>query len=301
MTPQMKNKADSASDRRRVNALLKAVAENPEGGTLLKIAKDKNIRIVLSEKPGEQGAAGLFDGDGKRIDLQRDLPDSILADVLAHELRHMWQARRTNLDTNGLSARDALVQRRVVECDAFAYQIRFQITSQQDELDEIKKALAALPDRKKAAAALKEFNKVCKRAEMRAFFNDMQSDMASYDRQTLQTLRVKLKLAELYIRQGRLLDKIPSKARKWEQKRKEADQGLKKLFNEVAHPRPLDDSLLDILRDGLGPDSPKYFRHRDVNNLAAYVRKQIPPKTLEKAEALEQKIITTIRKSGRAP
>lgn len=294
-------KKKSVSDKQRLNALLKSVAENPEGGTLLQIAKDKNIRIVLSNRPAKVGAAGLFNGDEKRIDLQRSETDDTLTGVLAHELRHMWQDRRANIDTNGLSARDALVLRRVVEGDAFAYQIRFEINSRQGELDELRKALAGIPDRKQAASALKEFNKVCKKAEMREFFVTMQGDMASYDKQTLDMLRVKLKLAQLYIRQGKLLDKIPSDSPKWGKERKEVNGELKKIFNEVAKPRPLPGSLLEIAREGLKNDSPKYLRHKDVQSLAAYVRKQIPPKTIARAEALEQKIITTIRKSGRAP
>lgn len=304
MTAPKKNSASdrarpAISDRRRISALLKAVAENPEGGTLLQIAKDKNIRIVLSDRPGKVAAAGLFNGEEKRIDLQRTETDDTLVGVLAHELRHMWQERRTDLDTNGLSARDALVQRRVVEGDAFAYQIRFEITSRQDELDELKKALADIPDRKEAAKALKEFNKVCQKAEMKSFFDTMQNDMASYDKQTIEGLQLKLKLAQLYIKQYKLLDKVPSKARKWEGERKKTGTALKKLFNEVAKPRPLPENLLDIAREGLSPDSPKYLRHKNVKNLAAAVRKQIPAKTLQKAEALEKKILTTIKKSGR--
>ncbi|MEZ0259771.1 MAG: DUF6782 family putative metallopeptidase [Alphaproteobacteria bacterium] len=296
-----KKKADSSADRKRVRALLKAVADNPEGGTLLQIAKDKNIRIVMSDRPAKQGAVGLFNGDAKRIDLQRGAKDDTLVGVLAHELRHMWQSKRTNLDTDGLSARDALVHRRVVEGDAFAYQIRFEINQRQDELDGLRKALADIPDRKQAASALKEFNKVCQKAEMKAFFLTMQEDMAAYDKQTLDLLRLKLKLSQLYIKQGKLIDQVPSKSPKLQKERRKVDGELKKIFNSVAKPRPLPDSLLDIAREGLAKDSPKYLRHKDVQSLAAYVRKQIPAKTLARAEALEQKIIATISKAGKAP
>ena len=304
MTAPKKNSASdrarpAISDRRRISALLKAVAENPEGGTLLQIAKDKNIRIVMSDKPGKQGAVGLFNGDEKRIDLERGAKDDMLVGILAHELRHMWQGRRTNLDADGLSAKDALVLRRVIECDAFAYQMRFEIAPKQGEIDEIKKALAELPDRKQAASALKDFNKACKKVEMKAFFDTMQQDMASYDKQTIASLQIKLKLAQLYIQQHKRLDDIPSNARKWRDLRKDADRSLRKIYNEIANPRPLPESLLDVARDGLKSDSPKYLRHENVKNLAAYVRKQIPAKTLQKAEALEKKILTTIKKSGR--
>lgn len=291
-----------SSDRKRVNALMKAIAETPEGGQLLDIARNNKIRIVISDRPREMKAVGLFSADDKEVSLLRSAKDEMLAGVLAHELRHMWQSKRVNLDTNGLSALDAMVHRRVVECDAFAYQIRFEIAMRDDELKALRDALKAIPDRKQAAAATKEFNKIVKASGgMKNYFDSMQVDMKAYDDQTLEGLRLRLKLAQLYAQQKKHLDKVPSKAQRWEKKRSENRKELTALFNQVAHPRKLDNRLVTITKEGLGSDSKNYLRYRNVENLAAQVRKQIPKNTVKKAEELERKIIATVRKTGVIP
>ncbi len=299
MASPKNTKGTKVSDQKRVNALMKAIAETPEGGQLLEIAKNNKIRIVISDKPEEMKAVGLFSADDREVSLLRTAKDEILAGVLAHELRHLWQSKRVNLDTNGLSAVDAMVHRRVVECDAFAYQIRFEIAMRHDELNMLRDALKEIPDPKKAAEAAREFNKIVKASgEMKNYFDNMQTDMKSYDDQTLESLRLRLKLAQLYAQQKKNLDKVPSHAQKWEKKRKENKKELRKLFNDVAKPRPLDGRLLDITREGLEADSKNYLRYKNIESLAAYVRKQIPKKTVKKAESLEQKILATVRRTG---
>jgi len=297
MTAAQKKAASSAAARKRVNALIRAVAENPEGCALIALARREKIRIRLSGKPRAVDAVGLFSEDDKAIDLERSAKNKDLTEVLAHELRHLWQSRIIRLDTNGLSAADAIVQRRLTEGDAFAYQIRFQLAPAQDEIAAVKKALTTMTGKKKAAAR-KEFNKLAGSMEMKAFFLTMQSDMKDYDGQTIKSLKLKLELAKLCVKQRQLLDKIPSKAKKWERERSKADNTLKDLYNEIAHPRPLDPKLPDILREGLTQDCPKYFRYQNVANLAAFIRKQIPKNTLKQAQGLEKKILTVIKNSG---
>ena len=301
MTAARKKAAPSASTRKRVNALIRAVAKNPEGAALIALARREKIRIVISDKPRAVGATGLFHEDDKAIDLDRKAKDKELAEVLAHELRHLWQSRIIRLDTNGLSAVNSMVQRRITECDAFAYQIRFQLTSGRDDLAEIKKSLTKAPDKKKAAASLKEFNALSAMIDMKAFFMSMQSEMDCYDRQTIETLQHKLEIARIFVKYRELLENTPSKAKKWEAERSKNDRRLKELYNEIAHPRPLDKKLPEILREGLASDSRKYFRYQNVDNLAAFIRREIPKKTLKKAQALEKKILTVIEKSGAAP
>lgn len=300
MTAAKKKAASSAAARKRVNAIIREVAENPEGSALIALARREKIRITLSGKPRAVGAVGLFSEDDKAIDLERSAKNKDLAEVLAHELRHLWQSRIIRLDTNGLSAVDSIVQRRLTECDAFAYQIRFQLAPAQDEITAVKKALAGLAGKKKTAAH-KEFNKLAAATQMKAFFIDMQSEMKDYDGQTIKSLKLKLELAKLCVKQRKLLEKIPSKAKKWERERSKADNTLKDLYNEIAHPRPLDPKLPEILREGLTQDCPKYFRYQNVDNLAAFIRKQIPKNTLKQAQSLEKKILTVIKNAGVIP
>jgi len=301
MAKVQKKTVVAVSARKRLNMIIKAVAQNPEGCELVALARREKIRIVLSGKPKASGALGLFNEDEKRIDLERSAKDKDLAEVLAHELRHLWQSRIVSLDTNGLSAVDSIVQRRVTECDAFAYQIRFQLFSKQDDLTAMKKTLRDMRGKKKSAAARKAFNKIARVLEMKAFFLDMQSEMDSYDKQTLKSLRLKLDLAKLCVKQRELLDQIPSKAKKWQTERSKVAGRMRKLYNEIAHPRPLDKKLLGILREGLTPESPTYFQYKNVDNLAAFIRRQIPQKTLKEAASLEKEILTTIKKAGMAP
>jgi len=300
MTAARTKAARTASARKRVNAIIREVAKNPEGAALIALARREKIRIVISGRPRATGAVGLFSEDEKRIDLERSAKDKDLAEVLAHELRHLWQSRIIRLDTNGLSATDSMVQRRLTECDAFAYQIRFQLAAGRDDLAEIKKALAKMPEKKKTAA-LKDFNKLAAATEMKAFFIDMQSTMDCYDKQTIKSLQMKRELAGLCVKQRKLLNKIPSKDKKWEEERSKNSRRLTELYNEIAHPRPLDKNLPEILREGLTSSSRKYFRYQNVDNLAAFIRRKIPQGTLKKAQNLEKKILTIIEESGAAP
>lgn len=291
------SKTSSVSDRRRVNAIIREVAKNPEGAALIALARREKIRILLSGRPRKVQAVGLFSEDERRIDLERSAKNKDLAEVLAHELRHLWQSRIIRLDTNGLSAADSMAQRRLTECDAFAYQIRFQLAPQQAEFAKIKKSLAGLTG-KQHAAALKEFNKLAGTMEMKAFFLTMQSDMDDYDRQTIKSLKLKLELAELCVKERKLVYGVPSKAKKWQAARQKADGQLKALYNEIARPRPPHKNLPDILREGLDSDSPKYFRYQSAASLSRFIRKQIPQKTLREAQKLEQQILTVIENSG---
>ena len=285
------------SDRKRVNAVIREVAKNPEGAALIALARREKIRIVLSDRPRKAGAVGLFSEGERRIDLERSAKDKELVEVLAHELRHLWQSRIIRLDTTGLSAADSMAQRRLTECDAFAYQIRFQLAPQQVEFSKIKKSLAGLKG-KEHAAALKEFNSLAGSMEMKAFFLSMQSGMDDYDRQTVKTLKLKLELAAICVKQRELVYAVPSNAKKWRQARQKSDRQLKALYNEIACPRPPDKKLPDILREGLDKGSPKYFRYQNADNLSRFIRKQIPKKTLREAQKIEQQILAVIENSG---
>ena len=90
MTAAKKKAASSVSARKRVNAIIRAVAENPEGCALIALARREKIRIILSSKPRKLGAVGLFSEKEKVIDLERSAKDKDLAEILAHELRHFW-------------------------------------------------------------------------------------------------------------------------------------------------------------------------------------------------------------------
>ncbi|TAL28375.1 MAG: hypothetical protein EPN97_14670 [Alphaproteobacteria bacterium] len=293
-----KKTKNRAANRERLAALRKTLAADPEGKRLLDLARKQRVPISFSADPKKMDALGLFDIVDRTVTLNPGEDDRALSGVLAHELRHLWQAGVADVREKEISATDMLVRRRLIESDAFAYEMRFHLSAQlrtMEKLSKIAARHAASPD---GRAAKKMADEARAAFGMKAYFMKAQKKrMGVYDKTTLRSLALQLKLAQIYAEQKKLLDAHPSKSKKLAAARRECDQGLKNIFNRVSAPQPLDDSLVNITREGLSRRSPNYLGFTTAKELSAFIRRQIPAGTVKKARALEKKIKKT---AGRA-
>jgi hypothetical protein len=281
-------------DRARLAALRAALSANPEGKKLLALAQRQGVPISFSGKPKKNGAVGLFDIEDRTVTLDPGEKDGPLGTVLAHELRHLWQSGVAKVREREISAADMLVRRRVIEGDACAYEMRFQLSSQWREIDNLSKLALKAPKSTEARAAMKIVNGLRAKFGMKAQFIKVQKNrMGPYDKMTLRSLSLQLKLAQALAQEKKFLDAHPSKAKKVVEERRKCNGELKQIFNQASAPRPLDDSLCNITREGLSRGSPNYLGFTAAKDLAAFVRRQIPAKTLQKAKTLEKKIRKT--------
>lgn len=278
----------------RLAALRERLSADPDGKRLLALARKKRVPISFSAVPRKNGAAGVFDIEDLTVDLNPAEQDRGLAPVLVHELRHLWQTCVAEVREKNISAADMLVRRRLVEGDAMAFEKRFLMSSQLRAIEKMTKIAAQRPTSPDAQEALKISRRIRARFGMKAHFMKAQKhDMGSYDQLTLRSLRLQLELAQICVEKKRLLDAYPLQSEKLAEERRECDQELKNMFNRASAPRPLDDSLVNITREGLSPQSPNYLGFTTAKDLAAFIRAQIPEKTLKKAQALELKIKKT--------
>ena len=286
------------TDKARLAALRKTLAANPEGKKLLALAQRQGVPISFSDRPKKNGASGLFDIEDRTVTLNPDEKDGILSMVLAHELRHLWQFGIVKVRENHISATDMLVRRRVIEGDACAYEMRFLLVPQLTELEKLQKTASRQPKSPEARATMKILGQALAKAGMKAEFMKVQKKrMGPYDKMTLRSLSLQLKLAQILAKEKKFLDAHPSKAKKAVKERRKCNQELKEIFNQASAPQPLHDSLVNITREGLSAGSPNYLGFTTAKELVAFIRRQIPAKTLKKAHALERKIRMT---AGRA-
>ena len=298
MRAKKKKAKDKAADRARLAAVRKMLSADPEGKKLLALARKKRVPISFSDKPEKMNANGLFDIDSKTVTLNPAAKDKLLGGVLAHELRHLWQTCVADLEERKISAADMLVRRRVIESDAFAYETRFSLAPQLRMVEDMSKIAAKKPKSPEAIKAMKIVDRVRAQFGMKAAFMKAQKQlMPVYDKMTLRSLALELKLARIYAEEKKFLDAHPSKSRLRTEELRKCNKELKGIFNHVSAPQPLEKSLIRIIREGLSPRSPNYLGITTTAQLAAVVRKQIPSKTLTKARALEKKIRKT---AGRA-
>ncbi|MEZ0224068.1 MAG: DUF6782 family putative metallopeptidase [Alphaproteobacteria bacterium] len=294
MQNKTKNTAKAPkTDGARLAAARKRLAADPDGKKLLALARQKGVPIFFSADR-EMDAAGRFDGADKTIALARDLDSKALACVLAHELRHLWQAGIANLGERYLSAADALVRRRLIEGDALAFEKRFMLSSQLKQFEKMTEKLLQLQASPAAVEAMKVVSDMRVKFGMKGCFIEAQKKrMGPYDRKTLRSLTLLLQMAQIYAREKKRLNTHPSKSSRLEKGRSACDRELKRIFRRVSSPQKLDRGLINITRETLAPGSPNYLGFTTTKDLAAYVRAQIPAKTLKKAQALEKKIRKT--------
>lgn len=298
MHAKKKQAKNRSANRVRLAALRKVLSADPEGKKLLALARKQGVPISFSAEPKKNGAAGLFDIEDRTVTLNPGEKDGALSAVLAHELRHMWQSGVAKVRETEISAADMLVRRRLVEGDACAFEMRFLLSPQLRALEKLSKTVSRSPGSPEARAVMKIVDKARAQFGMKANFMKAQKKrMGPYDKLTLRSLGLQLKLAQIYAKEKKFLDAHPSKSKKVAQERRKCNQELNAIFNQASAPQPLDDSLVNITREGLSPNSPNYLGFTTAKELAAFVSRQIPAGTVKKAQALEKKIRKT---AGRA-
>ncbi len=253
--PQQQFNENAPDDQQRLDLLQEIFAAIPEGRALLDMAAENGFTILFNRKLGPD-TRGRLNIPGREIYLNPDIPDNRLLNTLAHELRHLWQACRTEFNGNDvLSGSHIFVFWRVMEGDAIAFAARFSEKLQAETGIAIPRCVFAANEKTDMAAVFLHFQTT--------------PTAQKYDQDTLAHLQSIL--AEI------AAERI-------------SKDSLAEIFNYASAPLAPDASIVNVTVSGLDDADVKYLDYKTLQDLSDAVLPHVHPETLRKAEALVQDI-----------
>lgn len=283
--------APGSDDAARLERLKTIFSSIPEGAALLALAEQNDMKVLFKrDLPGrDRGRVDYLD-HAIYIDPEQDDADALT--IMAHELRHLWQACISAVGFSVFSFPQIFVYMRVIEGDAYAFSMRFV-----EKLRE-KTGQAILHHNFTRDGILREMyyrESLSIRGEMRVRLADVP------DLTEPPSEKIDLKEAFLNFQgtqNARAYDQ--SVVSMLESIQADIDGGemsepvLQQIFRRVSNPPVMGEDVTNITIADVDFDGIKYLDFKSVEDLTSMVLAHVPPGTLERA----RKLVDGIKRSA---